>query len=142
MGWLNGLTGPASIIGLMTPQPVPHFTHEEFLDRERESTFRHEFHHGRIEMMAGGSHSHSLIGANCIGDLRAALRGRNCQVHGGALMIRIAEADTSTYPDAMVICGEPAFADRRRIIITNPVVIVEVLSPSTEAYDRGEKFKA
>ena len=126
----------------MTPQRVPYFTHEEFLDREQESRFRHEFHNGRIEMMAGGSHAHSIIGTNCSGELRNALQGRDCEVHGEALMIRIAAADKSTYPDAMVICGEPVFTDNRKLVVTNPLVIVEVLSPATEAYDRGEKFAA
>lgn len=125
----------------MSSQPSMLFTLEEFLDREVESPYRHEYKQGRIEMMAGGTHNHSLIQANASGELRNVLEDRNCRVHGEALMVYIAAANATTYPDAMVICGPPVYADsRRKNIVTNPIVIVEVISRSTEKYDRGDKF--
>jgi Uma2 family endonuclease len=126
----------------MFAQPTPRFTHEEFLDREAQSPFRHEFRRGRIEMMAGGTMDHSLIENNCSASLQRALAGRGCRIVGPDLLLRIEQADVSTYPDVMVICDSPNFLGRRKIIIDNPIVIVEVLSPSTESYDRGEKFDA
>ena len=126
----------------MSAQPTPRFTHDEFLDREAQSPFRHEFRQGRIEMMAGGTMDHSLIANNCSASLQRALAGRGCRIVGPDLLLRIEQADVSTYPDLMVICDAPNFHGRRKIIIDNPIVIVEVLSPSTESYDRGEKFDA
>ena len=124
----------------MSTQPIPLFTHEEFLDREVDSTFRHEYKQGRVEMMAGGSPNHALLQANAVRVFGNALEDRECRVYGEALMVHIAAANASTYPDAMVVCGELLYADRRKNVISNPLVIVEVLSPSTERYDRGEKF--
>jgi Uma2 family endonuclease len=125
----------------MSAEPVPHFTHEEFLKREVQSAFRHEFLDGRIEMMAGGSHNHSLLMSTIARILGNALDGRDCEVHGEALMVHIAAANVTTYPDAMVICGKPNFVTKQKNEVSNPVVIVEVLSPSSERYDRGEKFR-
>lgn len=122
--------------------PVPRFTHEEFLEREALSPFRHEFRRGRVEMMAGGTHHHSLVGANVIARMSALLADRDCEVHGGELLVYVAQAELSTYPDVLVICGAPRFCDRKRREVENPLVLFEVLSPSTEAYDRGEKFEA
>ena len=125
----------------MSEETVPHFTHEEFLQREVQSAFRHEFLNGRIEMMAGGSHHHSLIMTTIIRLFGNSLDGRDCEVHGEALMVHIKAANVTTYPDAMVICGKPNFVGKRNNEVTNPVVVVEVLSPSSEGYDRGDKFK-
>ena len=127
---------------IMSTQPIPLFTHEEFLEREVQSEFRHEYKQGRIEMMAGGSRNHAVLQANAVGELRSALAGRDCTVVGESLLVHIAAANASTYPDSMVICGEEVYADRRKNIVTNPIVIVEVTSPSTGQYDRKEKFKA
>ena len=95
-----------------------------------------------MEMMAGGSHNHSLLITKSVRLLDTALDGRDCEVHSEAMLLHIASANISTYPDTMVICGKPNFLDRRKNIVTNPIVIVEVVSPSTEQYDRSEKFKA
>ena len=126
----------------MSPQPVPQFTHEEYLELEVQSNFRHEYKQGRVEMMAGGSHNHSLLITKSVRLLDAALDGHDCEVHSEAMLVHIASANISTYPDTMVICGKPNFLDRRKNIVTNPIVIVEVVSPSIEQYDRNEKFWA
>ena len=126
----------------MLPLREPWFTHEEFLEREEDSKFRHEYNQGRIEMIAGGTRDHSLISSNCAGALGTALRSRNCEVHGPGLLVHIAAANRSTYPDAFVICGSPAYMERRKVVVTNPKVVIEVASRSTESYDRTEKFAA
>jgi Uma2 family endonuclease len=90
--------------------------------------------------MSGGSREHNLIATNIVGELRNQFKGRPCCVYSGDLKVRMEAADASAYPDVMAICGEHQYLDGRRDVVTNPVVIVEVLSESTEAYDRGQKF--
>jgi Uma2 family endonuclease len=118
------------------------YTIAEYLRRERESLDKHEYRNGQIIAMAGGSREHSLISANVIGELRNRLKGKPCQVYDSNLRVRIPHTVLYTYPDAAVICGqaEPDPADPSGESTLNPRLIVEVLSPSTEAYDRGEKF--
>jgi Uma2 family endonuclease len=114
----------------------------EYLRRERDSLDKHEYRDGEILLMAGGTADHSLIVANVIGELRSRLKGKPCHVYDSNLRIRIPRTVLYTYPDASVICGprEPDPNDPSGETMTNPRLIVEVLSPSTEAYDRGEKF--
>jgi Uma2 family endonuclease len=126
----------------MAASAVPRFTHEEFIEFERESRFRHEYIRGHIELMAGGSENHALLILSIGAILRTALRGRDCRAYGSDLLVRIESADMSSYPDAMVICGPTHFAERRNLAVDNPVLLVEVLSPTTEGYDRNEKFPA
>ena len=126
----------------MSAETSPQFTHEEFLEHEVHSNFRHEYKQGRVEMMAGGSHNHSQIITKAVRLLDTSLDGRDCYVNSEAMLVHIKSANMSTYPDTMVICGKPNFLDRRKNIVTNPIVIVEVVSPSTENYDRNEKFRA
>ena len=90
--------------------------------------------------MAGASYDHSVIVGNVVGELRTALRGR-CTVLPSDMKIRIEATNRYVYPDASVVCAAPEFVDEHRDAIKNPVVIVEVLSDSTEAYDRGDKFE-
>ena len=124
--------------------PAEHhrYTVSEYLHREQESLERHEYLDGEMLLMAGGSADHSLITANVIGELRSRLRGHPCRVYDSNLRVRITKTVLYTYPDASVICGSRQIDpdDPTGQTILNPRVIVEVLSPSTEAYDRGEKF--
>ncbi|MSP63509.1 MAG: Uma2 family endonuclease [Myxococcales bacterium] len=113
----------------------------EYLALERASTDRHEFLDGEIFLMAGGTHEHSLIASNIVGELRNALRHRPCLVHGSDMKVKIEAAGVYTYPDALALCGPPQFADDARDTLLNPKVLFEVLSDSTERYDRGEKFE-
>ena len=125
----------------MLTQPVPEYRFEDYLAVERESTdVRHEYLQGQVFAMAGGSYEHSLITANLAGELRQRLKDGPCAVLSSDMRMRIEAADACAYPDVSVLCGEPLFHDARRDVLTNPVLIAEVLSPSTEAYDRGGKF--
>jgi Uma2 family endonuclease len=90
--------------------------------------------------MAGGSEPHSLIAANVIRELGSRLRGRGCRVYTGDMRVKVVATGLSTYPDVSVVCGPPELAGNQRRTLLNPLLIVEVLSSSTEAYDRGDKF--
>jgi Uma2 family endonuclease len=109
------------------------------LDIERAATYRSEYFDGEMFAMAGGSPRHSLIGANVIRELGNGLKGRPCAVYESNLRILISATGLYTYPDASVICGPLEFEDEHRDTVLNPTLLVEVLSGSTEAYDRGEK---
>jgi Uma2 family endonuclease len=114
----------------------------DYLAREKVSPEKHEFRDGEILLMAGGSADHSLVIANVIRALGNLLSGKPCQVFDSNLRVRIPRTVLYTYPDATVICGPRTVDpnDPTGETITNPKLIVEVLSPATEAYDRGEKF--
>lgn len=114
----------------------------EYLELERTSEVRHEFDNGEILAMSGGSLEQSVISANVIRELGNFLKGKPCRVADSNLRVRIPHEPRYMYPDALVFCGAAEFdaQDEKRHTIVNPRVIVEVLSPSTEAYDRGDKF--
>jgi Uma2 family endonuclease len=111
----------------------------DYLEIERASPIRHEYAEGEIFAMSGGTLEHSAVAANIIRELGNALLGR-CRVLTSDMRVKIAARSRYVYPDASVVCGTPAFEDERRDTLLNPRVIVEVLSDSTEAYDRGDKF--
>ncbi len=116
-------------------------TPEEYLALERAAERKSEYRDGEIVGMTGASRRHSLITVNVGSELHRQLEDRPCEVHIAALRVLVAARRLYTYPDVIVVCGEPALADRYRDILTNPTVLIEVLSPSTEAYDRGTKFE-
>lgn len=128
----------------MTPmaEPVrrPYVTAAEYLAFERAAEERHEYIDGEIVAMAGGTSEHSLIAANLVAELRAALRERPCRAYSSDLRVKIESSQSYTYPDVSVVCGPPRFEDAKRDVLLNPLAIFEVLSDSTEGYDRGEKF--
>lgn len=93
-------------------------------------------------MLAGGSRNHALIGVNLVSSLHAQLRGRPCSVFGSDMRVAIPHARRYVYPDASVVCDDAVFEDDSEDTLTNPTLIVEILSPSTERYDRGKKFQA
>ncbi|MBN2885831.1 MAG: Uma2 family endonuclease [Chromatiaceae bacterium] len=126
----------------MSAAPQPCLSFDDWLAMERAATDqRSEYVAGEIFAMAGGSEEHNLIVANVVREFGNQLKGRPCRVYPSDMKVHIAAADVGAYPDVMVICGERAFHDGRRDVVTNPVLIVEVLSDSTEAYDRGDKFR-
>jgi Uma2 family endonuclease len=126
----------------MTAQPVPQLSFEDWLAAERAATDqRSEFVAGEVFAMTGATEAHNLIVANVVRELGNALKGRPCRVYPSDLKVRIEAENIGTYPDAMVICGDRAFYDDRRDVVTNPTLIVEVLSESSEAHDRGNKFR-
>ena len=115
----------------------------EYLRRERQSLDKHEYRNGEILLMAGASAIHSLIVVNLLGELRNRLKGAPCRAYDSNLRIRIPRTVSYCYPDVSVLCGprETDPNDSTGETYTNSKLIIEVLSPSTEIYDRGEKFR-
>lgn len=114
-------------------------TPEEYLARERRAECKSEYRDGEIRAMAGASVSHNRINANLVREVGNALKNRPCDVFSQDLKTRTT-ATKYAYPDVVVVCGEPEFLDEHEDVITNPTVIFEILSPSTENFDRGDKF--
>jgi Uma2 family endonuclease len=115
-------------------------TEKEYLAFERSALDKHEYYKGEIFAMSGASFKHNLIESNLRGALHNFLRGKNCNEFGSNLRIHIPSNTLYTYPDIIVICDEPDFVDDEFDTITNPSIIIEILSPSTADYDRGAKF--
>jgi Uma2 family endonuclease len=124
----------------MSAQPQPPLTPEQYLEIERAAEVRSEFYGGRMYAMSGGTHPHALVIGNLGRELGNALKQGPCLVTTSDLRVRVAPDGLYTYPDIVVVCAEPKYVDGHNDTLLNPVLIVEVLSPSTEAYDRG--FKA
>jgi Uma2 family endonuclease len=124
----------------MSSQPSTFLTPEEYLEIERRAERKSEYFQGEMFAMAGTSLEHAEIIINLGRELSQRLKGRQCHVYSTDVRLRVAPNGLYTYPDVMVICGDPQLADGRRDTVVNPVLIVEVLSESTEAYDRGKKF--
>jgi Uma2 family endonuclease len=125
---------------MAVPQRTRRLTPAEYLAQERAATYRSEYFDGETFAMAGGSPNHSLIKVNVTGELRARLKDRPCAAYNSDLRVLIAATGLYAYPDASVIRGPLEFDDARQDTVLNPAVLVEVLSESTEAYDRGKKF--
>ena len=117
------------------------FTAQEYLALERKSETRNEYYNGEIFAMAGASREHNLIVGNLLRDIGNQLEDRPCESYPSDMRVSIEATGLYTYPDVAVVCGEPRFQDREVDTLLNPTVIIEVLSPSTEAYDRGVKFR-
>jgi Uma2 family endonuclease len=130
------------------PQSKIFYTVEEYLAFERQAEERHEYIDGYIYKMAGELDEHNGICVNLTGELRSRLQGTPCRVRAQNMKVRSGPSpkfkkfpkDFFSYPDVLVVCGESVFHDEFRDVILNPKVIIEVLSDSTEAFDRGEKF--
>jgi Uma2 family endonuclease len=114
---------------------------DEYLAFEREAECKHEYWHGEVFAMAGASREHNLLVSNLVHLLVGALQDRPCEVYPSDMRVSAASAKVFTYPDVSVVCSGPNFADDAQDTLLNPVVIIEVLSDSTEAYDRGKKFE-
>ena len=115
-------------------------TPEEYLALERKAEFRSQYDSGLIIAMPGGSRNHSIITVNVSGEIRQQFKGRPCEVFMIDLRLCVSPAGLYTYPDVMAACGELQFLDASTDTLLNPAMIVEVLSESTESYDRGRKF--
>lgn len=114
-------------------------TPQEYLIRERQASTKSEFYQGEIFAMDGGSANHSLIGGNLVREAGNALKDKPCTVFNSDLRVQVQATGLYTSPDATIVCGEQLFDDDHRDTLLNPTVIVEVLSDSTEKYDRGKK---
>jgi Uma2 family endonuclease len=124
----------------MSSLAKPLFSPEQYLALERQARDRSEYINGHIFAMAGASRQHNLIAGNIFGELRNQLRGRPCEAYINDMRVKVNATGLYTYPDVAALCDEPIFEDAQGDSLLNPSVIVEVLSDSTEAYDRGEKF--
>lgn len=122
-------------------EPAAGVSYEEYLQRREASEVKLEFVDGVVYAMTGGTVEHARLSANVVGELRNAIGRGHCAVFSGDLAIRVDETNRTTYADAVVICGSDRVSEIDHNAITNPTIIVEVLSPSTEASDRGEKFR-
>jgi Uma2 family endonuclease len=124
----------------MSVQAKRHITPEEYLAAERKAFEKSEYFAGEVFAMAGTSREHGLIAANTLAYFVVQLRERPCETYGSDMRVKIFALEKYTHPDVVVVCGRPEFEDRELDTLLNPTAIVEVLSPSTETYDRGRKF--
>ncbi len=124
----------------MARQVATPLSEEQYLEIERLAETKSEFHDGQMFAMSGGSLNHALLAGNAVTLLNTRLPP-GCRVFTSDLRIKVVSAGLYTYPDCSVVCGEPQLFGDRMDCILNPLLIVEVLSPSTENYDRGKKFE-
>jgi len=125
----------------MFAEPRPAYTFDDWLATERAALeSRAEYVGGEVFAMTGASEAHNLIVVNTVASLHAQMKGRPCRVYANDLKVRVQQADAGLYPDIVALCGDRDFYGDRRDVIQNPDLIVEVLSDSTEAYTRGDKF--
>lgn len=124
----------------MTAQPQKQYTPEEYLELEREADYKSEYYQGEIFAMAGAGRNHNRIVENLSIEIGTFLKKKPCRTYSSDQRIHIPANGLYTYPDLLIVCGKDQLLDEKKDTILNPKVIVEVLSESTEAYDRGEKF--
>ncbi len=122
-------------------QPKILLSGQEFLEFERNAEEKHEYYKGEIFAMSGASYDHNVIEKNIRGELYIFLKGKQCQPFGSDLRISVQANTLYTYPDIIVICGKPEFADDQFDTVLNPTLIIEILSPSAANYDKGIKFE-
>lgn len=125
----------------MSTLPKPHLTPEEYLEIERRAEFKSEYFRGEMFAMAGATAVHVLIVANATFQLMRQFQSRDCRVYPNDLRVCVSKAGLYTYPDVVAVCGGGEFLDGQLDTLLNPHLIVEVLSPTTEGYDRGRKFE-
>lgn len=116
------------------------YTPEDYLALERSADYKSEYVNGHIYAMTGASREHNLVAFNIARELGAQLKNRPCEAYIGDMRVKAAEARSYRYPDIAVVCGRPEFEDSQGDTLLNPTLLIEVLSPSTEASDRGGKF--
>ena len=126
----------------MSTVPKTVMSEAEYLAFERQSRDKHEFYLGETFAMAGASRRHNLITLNIGGELRDRLKDRRCEAYVGDMRVRVKPTGLYTYPDVVVVCGDPEFLDSDVDTLLNPTLLIEVLSDSTEKDDRGTKFKS
>ncbi len=124
----------------MSSQLTTYLTPEEYLALERKAEFKNEYIDGEIVAMTGASREHNLVVVNITREISQQLKGRSCEAYSNDMRVRIPSSRLYTYPDMVVVCDEPQFEDQEFDTLLNPTVIIEVLSESTELYDRGKKF--
>ncbi len=118
-----------------------YLTPQECISFERKATTKHEYLKGQIIAMSGASRAHGFITGDIFGELRDQLKAHKCEVHSSDMRVSIHATNSYFYPDVVVACEEPRFEDNVFDTLLNPRVVIKVHSPSTEMYDRGEKFE-
>ena len=121
-------------------QPKTFLTPEQYLEIERKAERKSEYYNGEMFAMAGAKAAHNLLVTNIVAELRERLRSSPCRVYPSDMRVRVKLTGLYTYPDVVAVCCEAVFLDDQTDTLLNPALLVEVLSPSTEAYDRGRKF--
>jgi Uma2 family endonuclease len=124
----------------MSAQPQTLLTVDQYLAFEETSDSKHEYLAGYVTALAGGNEQHTIICGNVYATLHSQVRHRSCIVYTSDMQVKVEKTGLFTYPDVAVVCGEPIYTTPKRTVLLNPTVIIEVLSPSTERYDRGKKF--
>jgi len=124
----------------MVAQPKTLISPEDYLSWERAEEVKHEYRDGEIVAMTGASREHILISSSITGVLYRQLEDRPCEIYPNDMRVWLPQTKRYVYPDLSVVCGEPQFGDDYLDNLLNPLVVIEVLSPSTEGYDHGEKF--
>ena len=124
----------------MASHSVTKLTEDQYLALERAADFKSEYFDGEMFAMSGASLRHAALQSNIQGELYAVLRNQECRAYGPDVRIRVSNR-MYTYPDVTIVCGKPILADERQDVLLNPTVIFEILSPSTEKYDRGLKLQ-
>lgn len=124
----------------MSLQRKTHLTPEEYLALERKAETRSEYMDGDMVAMSGASREHNIIVTNIVAGLHAQLKGRPCEAYSSDMRVKVSATGLYTYPDVVVVCGDPQFEDANVDTLMNPAIIMEVLSESTASYDRGTKF--
>jgi Uma2 family endonuclease len=118
-----------------------YITPEEYLEIERTAEYKSEYYNGELFAMSGASRRHNVIAFNISGILYRQLRNRHCEAYTADMRVKVSPTGLYTYPDVAIVCGEPLFEDDHLDTLLNPSVIIEILSESTEHYDRGKKFE-
>ncbi len=125
----------------MSAIPKTKLTPEEYLEFERKSQEKHEYFNGEIFAMSGAKRNHNKVSTNLSGLVWQHLKGKNCESYSNDMRVFVPKTGLYTYPDVVVACGEPQFKDNVFDTLLNPILLIEVLSDSTEGYDRGKKFQ-
>ncbi len=125
----------------MSSIPKSHLTPQQYLDRERHASHKSEYYRGDMFAMAGATRRHHLIVGNLVRELGNALKDRPCEVYPSDMRVKVLPTGLYTYPDVVVVCGEPKMEDSHADTLLTPAILFEVLSGSTESYDRGGKFR-
>jgi Uma2 family endonuclease len=134
--------GPPNRRGVaMNPQLKPRLTPEDYLALERSAEYKSEYFNGEIFAMTGASEPHNTIVLNIGSEIRQHLKKRPCKAYANDMRVKVSPTGLYTYPDLVVVCGKGQFDDAHLDTLLNPTLIIEVLSDSTEAYDRGRKFE-
>ena len=123
----------------MSQQIKPFISPQEYLRLERQSEYKSEYLNGEIFAMTGASRKHNLVTTNISSSLHRQLKGRPCEVYAVDMRVKVRATGLYTYPDVTVVCGDPQFEDEQVDTLVNPTVLIEVLSDSTERYDRIAK---